>query len=133
MVAFETGSLDQGCCLKLTALELNAILENNLVPSHGGKIHHASLLNSSITQVNCVGGMAGIEPMPSKSNDWTPLSPCQLGQGGSGGKIQLLTFCSIQWECVRYSRRPRAQCYPLDLAGHCIRGKNSQVQVFHVT
>jgi hypothetical protein len=28
--------------------------------------------------------MAGIEPTPSKSNDWTrtPLSPCQLSQGG---------------------------------------------------
>jgi hypothetical protein len=26
--------------------------------------------------------MAGIEPTPSKSNDWTTLSPCQLGQGG---------------------------------------------------
>jgi hypothetical protein len=23
--------------------------------------------------------MVGIEPTPSKSNDWTPLSPCQLG------------------------------------------------------
>jgi hypothetical protein len=44
--------------------------------------HHASLLKSSIKQVNCVGGMAEIEPTPSKSNDWTPLSPCQLGQGG---------------------------------------------------
>jgi hypothetical protein len=45
-------------------------------------VYHASLLSSSIKQVNCVGGMAGIEPTPSKSNDWTPLSPCQLGQGG---------------------------------------------------
>jgi hypothetical protein len=45
--------------------------------------HHASLLNSSIQQVNCVGGMVGIEPTLSKSNNWTPLSPCQLGQGGS--------------------------------------------------
>ncbi len=44
--------------------------------------HHASLLNSSIKQVNCVGGMAGIEPTLSKSNDWTLLSPCQLGQEG---------------------------------------------------
>ncbi len=26
--------------------------------------------------------MAGFEPTPSKSNDWTPLSPCQVGQGG---------------------------------------------------
>ncbi len=43
--------------------------------------HHASLLNSSIKQVNCVGGMAEIEPTPSKSNDWTHLLPCQLGQG----------------------------------------------------
>ncbi len=51
--------------------------------SHTFKVHHhASLLNSSIKQVNCVGGMEGIEPMQSKSNDWTPLSPCQLGQGG---------------------------------------------------
>ncbi len=29
--------------------------------------------------------MAGIEPTPSKSNDWTPLSPCQLSQGGGAG------------------------------------------------
>jgi hypothetical protein len=36
--------------------------------------------------------MAGIEPTPSKSNDWTPLSPCQLGQRGC------LTFSPIvQW------------------------------------
>jgi hypothetical protein len=39
--------------------------------------YHASLLNSSIEQVNCVGGMAGIETTPSKSNNWTLLSPCQ--------------------------------------------------------
>jgi hypothetical protein len=44
--------------------------------------NYASLLNSSTKQVNCVGGTAGIEPTPPKSNDWTPLSPCQLGQGG---------------------------------------------------
>ncbi len=44
--------------------------------------HHASLLNSSIKQVTWVGGMAGIEPAPSKSNDCTRLSPCQLGHGG---------------------------------------------------
>jgi hypothetical protein len=48
------------------------------------RLHHASLLNSSIKQVNCVGGMAGIEPTPSMSNDETPLSPFQLGQGGLG-------------------------------------------------
>ncbi len=53
--------------------------------------HHANLLNSSTKQVNCVGGMAGIEPTPSKSNDWTPLSPCQLGQGG--GDSILCTYC----------------------------------------
>jgi hypothetical protein len=26
--------------------------------------------------------MAGIESTPPKSNNWTPLSPCQLSQGG---------------------------------------------------
>jgi hypothetical protein len=44
--------------------------------------YHANLSNSSIKQVNCVGGTAGIEPTPSKSNNWTQLLPCQLGQGG---------------------------------------------------
>jgi hypothetical protein len=41
--------------------------------------------------------MAGIEPMPSKSNDWTPLSPCQLGQGGGkqSTSIQCKGFCFI--------------------------------------
>ena len=69
--------------LEWTAGELNAILENNLVPS----------------------------------------------QGGQG---QLQTFCCIQWECERYSRRPKARCYPFNLAGHRFRGKNRQVNVFHV-
>jgi hypothetical protein len=32
--------------------------------------------------------MARIEPTPSTSNDWTPLSPCQLGQGGGEEEIQ---------------------------------------------
>ncbi len=36
--------------------------------------------------------MAGIEPTPSKSNDWTPLSRCQLGQ--VGGIYHLI--------CIRY-------------------------------
>ncbi len=43
--------------------------------------YHANLSNSSIKQVNCVGGTAGIEPTPSKSNNWTQLLPCHLGQG----------------------------------------------------
>ncbi len=34
-------------------------------------IHHSSLLKWSTKQVICVGGMAGIEPMQSKSNEWT--------------------------------------------------------------
>jgi hypothetical protein len=33
--------------------------------------------------------MAGIEPTPSKSHDWTPLSPCQLSQGGG-------SYCSFK-------------------------------------
>ncbi len=28
-------------------------------------------------------GMTGIEPTPSKSCDWKPLSPCQLSLGGN--------------------------------------------------
>ena len=67
--------------LEWTAGELNAILENNLVPSHGGK-------------------------------------------------GQLRTFCCIQWECERYSGRPRAPCHPFNLAGHRFRGKNRQVRCF---
>jgi hypothetical protein len=58
----------------------------NIVPDIDDVIeahHHANLLNSSIKQVNCIGGMAGIEPTPSNSNDWTQLSPCKLGQGSS--------------------------------------------------
>ncbi len=66
--------------LKWTAGELNVILENNLVPSHGGK-------------------------------------------------DQLRTFCCIQWECERCGR-PRARCYPFNLAGHRFRGKNCQVRCF---
>ncbi len=38
--------------------------------------HHASLLNSSIKQVNCVGAMVGIETTQSKSKDWILLSLC---------------------------------------------------------
>ncbi len=44
--------------------------------------HHSSLLKWSTKQVICVGGMAGIEPTLSKSNNWTLLLPCQLSQGG---------------------------------------------------
>ena len=66
------------CYAEWTAGELNAILENNLVPSHGGK-------------------------------------------------GQLRTFCCIQWECERYSGRPKARCYPFNLKGHRFRGKNRQV------
>jgi hypothetical protein len=69
--------------LEWTAGELNAILENNLVPSQGGK-------------------------------------------------GQLRTFCCIQWECEHYSGRPKARCYPFNLAGHRFRGKNRQVYRFHV-
>jgi hypothetical protein len=69
--------------LEWTAGELNAILENNLV----------------------------------------------LSQGGKG---QLRTFCCIQWECECYSGRPKARCYPFNLAGHRFRGKNRQVYMFHV-
>ncbi len=58
--------------------------------------HHASLLISSIKQVNCVRGMAGIEPMPSKSNDWTPLSPCQLSQGGCRTSVQACPGIQVQ-------------------------------------
>ncbi len=61
--------------------------------------HHASLLNSSIKQVNCVRGMAGIEPTPSKSNDRAPLSPCQLGQGGS---ICHFHLTHEQWHSINY-------------------------------
>ncbi len=70
--------------LEWTAGELNVILQNNLVPSHG-----------------CKG--------------------------------QLRTFCCIQWECERYSGRPRARCYPFNLAGHRFLGKNRQVHMVHVT
>ncbi len=48
-------------------------------------------------------------------------------QGGHG---QLRTFCCIQWECERYSGRPRTRCYPFNLAGHRFRGKNRQVMCF---
>jgi hypothetical protein len=47
--------------------------------------HHSSLLKLSTKKIISVGGMAGIEPQPSKLNDWTvwtPLLPCQLSQGG---------------------------------------------------
>jgi hypothetical protein len=37
--------------------------------------HHASLLNSSIKQVNCVGGMAGIEPTASHAVQVKRLDP----------------------------------------------------------
>jgi hypothetical protein len=62
--------------------------------------HHASLLNSSIKQVNCVGGMAGIEPTPSKSNDWTPRLPCQLGQVPSHlvGEGERLMMIFSRWQ-----------------------------------
>ncbi len=42
-----------------------------------------------------------------------------------------LNFCWIQWECELYSWRPKAQCYPFNLAGHSFWGKNHQLQVFH--
>jgi hypothetical protein len=70
-------------CLEWTAGEFNAILENNLV----------------------------------------------LSQGGKG---QLWTFCCIQWECECYSGRPKAQCYPFNLAGHRFWGRKHQVYMFHV-
>ncbi len=69
--------------------------------------HHANLSNSSIKQVNCVGGMAGIEPTPSKSNDWTPLSPCQLSQGGRLSQ-QLTSHAAhraLTVHAVRHARR----------------------------
>ncbi len=36
--------------------------------------------------------MAGIEPTPSKSNYWTPLSPCRLSQGGGICRQQKFTL-----------------------------------------
>ncbi len=45
---------------------------------------------------------------------------------------QLQTFSCIEWECELYSGRPKARCYPFNLAGHRFRGKKRQVQVFHV-
>ena len=39
---------------------------------------HIEMINKA---GNLCWGMAGIEPTPSKAYDWTPLSPCQLGQG----------------------------------------------------
>ena len=38
----------------------------------------------------------------------------------------------LQEISVLYSGRPKARCYPFNLAGHRFRGKNRQVQVFHV-
>jgi hypothetical protein len=46
-----------------------------------------------------------------------------------GGKEQLQTFCCIQWEWECYSGRPKAQCYPFDLAGHRLWGTIRQVLV----
>ncbi len=42
--------------------------------------HHSTSVKWSPKQVICVGGMVGSEPMPSKSTDWTQLSPS--GQHG---------------------------------------------------
>ena len=46
------------------------------------------------TAGNLRQGMAGIEPTLSKSEDWTPPSPCQLGQGG--GQTEALLFIRSQ-------------------------------------
>jgi hypothetical protein len=64
--------------LEWTAGELNAIQENNPIPSHNGK-------------------------------------------------GQLRTFSCIQWECALYSGRPKARCYPFNMKGIRLRGKNCQV------
>jgi len=39
----------------------------------------------------------------------------------------LRTFTTLQWESDDYIGRPKARCYPFDLAGHRFRGKNPQV------
>jgi hypothetical protein len=53
--------------------------------------------------------MAGIEPTPSQSNGWTPLSPRQLGQGSAPS---LLHGCPTapQKTCkLLFERRPAGQ------------------------
>jgi hypothetical protein len=44
-----------------------------IVGTSSWELHHSSLLEQTTKQVFCVGGMAGIEPTQSKSNNWTLL------------------------------------------------------------
>jgi hypothetical protein len=46
--------------------------------------------------------MAGIEPTPSKSIDWIPLSPCQVSQGGGNLEqhMTLLIASRNKWSAL---------------------------------
>jgi hypothetical protein len=52
--------------------------------------------------------MAGIEPMQSKSNDWTTLLPCQLGQGGG---------LYVPWQTISECSTARAAAHILGHRG----------------
>ena len=57
---------------------------------------------------------------------------CQTGTWKKTASDILLHSVLNQWECECYSGRPKARCYPFNLAGHRFRGKNRQVYMFHV-
>jgi hypothetical protein len=60
---------------------------------------------------------------------WTTseLNNILLNKVVRGPYGHLLTFAGIKWECYLFDGRPKARCYPFNIAGHRFRDKNPQV------
>jgi hypothetical protein len=68
--------------------QIHAILEYLGIPRNLWKTWASFYFIEMIDKAgNLCREMAGIEPTLSKSNDWNPLSPCQLSQGGCTDQI----------------------------------------------
>jgi hypothetical protein len=66
---------------------------------------------------------------PKRGSLWTAaeLNAIITGNIVGGPHGHLHTFGCIQWECELLNGRPKAQCYPFDIQGHCFRNKNPKV------